>query len=212
LNSAYEVNSAEERNIKAFNKMATPILEALDKFTIFNSQKYKKFNLLNFFYLCSHLHSLQYTIKDVDAFIEWFAETERERLMSSEHIHTNSKGYTKYYEELTGDESISIKVRLQEMMKGVISSTLEKDLIIVNIDKDRIATTEQRHELWKNQNGKCAITDVVIPVTEIVDGSKWQADHIIPYSEGGKTTVENMRLISYDAHKEVTRNFLKKTA
>ena len=37
-----------------------------------------------------------------------------------------------------------------------------------------------------------------------MDASKWQADHIIEWSQGGKTTVENGQLMSIIDHQAKT--------
>ena len=61
--------------------------------------------------------------------------------------------------------------------------------------------------MWVIQNGKCTETGKNIPVQEINDASKWAADHYpILHSKNGPTTVDNGRLIDYEAHKAVTSN------
>ena len=50
--------------------------------------------------------------------------------------------------------------------------------------------------MWKEQDGICPETKQVIPYNEILDSKKWHADHIDLYSNGGETTLENMRLVS----------------
>lgn len=42
-------------------------------------------------------------------------------------------------------------------------------------------------------------------------GSWWQADHIIPFSHGGPTTLENLRTLCVPCHKDVTRKMREKT-
>ena len=49
--------------------------------------------------------------------------------------------------------------------------------------------------MWKKQGGKSPATGKEIPLTEIYDHTKWQADHIIPWDQGGETTIENGQLI-----------------
>ena len=49
--------------------------------------------------------------------------------------------------------------------------------------------------LWKKQDGKSPTSGKEIPLTEIYDHTKWQADHIIPWDQGGETTIDNGQLI-----------------
>ena len=83
------------------------------------------------------------------------------------------------------------KIFLNELNKYV-----EKSKNIVLQDESRLATPYQKLEMWKEQDGVCPETKQVIPYNEILDSKKWHADHIDLYSNGGKTTLENMRLVS----------------
>ena len=49
--------------------------------------------------------------------------------------------------------------------------------------------------MWKKQDGKSTITGKEIPLTEIYDHTKWQADHIKSWDQGGLTTIDNGQLI-----------------
>ena len=55
-------------------------------------------------------------------------------------------------------------------------------------------TETQKEQLYKEQNGICRRTGK--PLTDI----KWAADHIIPYSYGAPTIVENGQLISSEVN------------
>ena len=55
----------------------------------------------------------------------------------------------------------------------------------------RAFTVEQRRAAYERQGGKCAITGDPFPIEEM------EADHIKPWSEGGKTDDENCHQIRY---------------
>ena len=85
----------------------------------------------------------------------------------------------------------------QDAIKKVIEHVaIEKGYLIQQGDpKDRFFTNIQKFELWKKQDGKSTITGKEIPLTEIYDHTKWQADHIIPWDKQGQTTIANGQLI-----------------
>ena len=47
-----------------------------------------------------------------------------------------------------------------------------------------------------------SLTNKVIPQAEINDITKWEADHIIAYSKGGKTNTENCQLVCKIANRQ----------
>ena len=50
--------------------------------------------------------------------------------------------------------------------------------------------------MGKQKSGKCALTGIKIPQSDIFNGQKYQIDHKIPHAagveEGGTTTFENV--------------------
>jgi hypothetical protein len=57
-------------------------------------------------------------------------------------------------------------------------------------------------KVWEKQKGICVLTNKVIPQSEINDITKWEADHKIAYSKGGKTDAENCQLVCKIANKQ----------
>ena len=103
-------------------------------------------------------------------------------------------------------------------LTGIDPYNDEADILIKTIDY----TPKQKFELWLKQAKKeqvllddgvttterlvsrCTKTDREIPLSEYMDSTKWQADHIIEVADGGETTIENGQLIAVDAHSEKT--------
>jgi CRISPR/Cas system Type II protein with McrA/HNH and RuvC-like nuclease domain len=54
--------------------------------------------------------------------------------------------------------------------------------------------------MWKKQGGKCPLTGKNIPQEQIQNHDLWHADHIVPYSKGGQTTLENGQLVCKKAN------------
>lgn len=92
---------------------------------------------------------------------------------------------------------------MQFNLRTFMEELIKRPDLLITIDTQRFFTPEQKYELWKKQNGKSTKTGYDIPLSEILDSTKWQADHVVPHSKGGKTTIENGELI------EATINNLK---
>lgn len=210
LDRAYASNSAAENNIVPFAKLAESVLKGISNSTgRFSRAKMKKYNLHNFFFLLTYLDNNNYDVKDWDKFVLWFVQSEISRCNSQEIAYTNSKGYVKVYEELTTDESNTIFARLKMLRHDFLESTLEDDGVVISKDKNRIATPKQRYQLWETQGGICPLSKKRIPLDEILDANKWQADHILEHSRGGKTEIENMQLVCIESHRQKTGDFLR---
>jgi len=76
--------------------------------------------------------------------------------------------------------------------KGIYEYVLRKEEKFLNL---RAFTDQQKREMYERQNGLCNIRKKPYPIEEM------EADHITPWSEGGKTIVENGQMI----HKEENR-------
>ncbi|MBC6428016.1 MAG: DUF262 domain-containing protein [Cellvibrionales bacterium] len=59
----------------------------------------------------------------------------------------------------------------------------------------RTFTDAMRTQVYEAQNGICAITKKKLPI------EKMEADHIIPWSKGGKTEIANCQMVSIEANR-----------
>ncbi|MFW5928268.1 MAG: HNH endonuclease family protein, partial [Thermoplasmatota archaeon] len=69
---------------------------------------------------------------------------------------------------------------------------------IESTDEKRLFSKAQRIEIYRRDDGKCqmCLEDENIPDEEAkIPWDKFDADHVVKHSEGGKTTVENGRLL-----------------
>ena len=77
--------------------------------------------------------------------------------------------------------------------------------VLIQKDSKRAFPVSFRFPLWEQQGGKCALTGIEIPQSDIFDGQKYVIDHKIPHAagveEGGTTTFENAQLVCYDENK-----------
>ena len=77
--------------------------------------------------------------------------------------------------------------------------------VLIQKDSKRAFPVSFRFPLWEQQSGKCALTGIEIPQSDIFNGQKYVIDHKIPHAagveEGGTTTFENAQLVCYDENK-----------
>ncbi len=98
---------------------------------------------------------------------------------------------------LNPDElEIEIKKLMQDdevqKKKGIYEYVLRRDEKFLKL---RTFTDQQKREMYEKQDGLCNIRKKPYPIEEM------EADHITPWSEGGRTIVENGQMI----HKEENR-------
>ena len=116
--------------------------------------------------------------------------------------------------DYTGLLSKSFSPELNEFRRSVILNLIEKQLVAEGVivqqedPSNRFFTVKQKIQLWKNQDGICPVTEKEIPLEEIFDHTKWQADHKDPFDNGGRTTKENGQLICAIANNEKSNKII----
>lgn len=89
--------------------------------------------------------------------------------------------------------------------KGLIKKIDEilETVMKKSLDKKRCYTLEEKRQKWEEQNKKCAICE------KFQFLQNCQGDHIQEYSNGGKTTYENLQVLCIPCHEKKTSNFMK---
>jgi len=90
----------------------------------------------------------------------------------------------------------------RDIMRGFLEKQLVEEKILIQLEDpdNRFFTYNQKFELWKKQDGICPLTNKKISIEEILDHSKWHADHIKPYIKSGQTIIENGQLVCAEAN------------
>lgn len=203
LNSIFENKIPDSKTFKSFlNKM-----EVMSKFFKINDLKIledfqnslanSKSFILNLFLLIKNLEENKITISSnkYKDFIKWFIETEYIRDNNTFEMWENKESYYKDWKRYTS--SRYLKLREKYILKDFEEAKEEMiDNKIIYIEGRRMFTKQEKFQMYQNQNGIDPTTGKKIPLEDITDHSKYQADHIIPYSKGGLTTIENGQLIS----------------
>lgn len=195
-NKAYEDDSTVSQQTKRSEKI---ILSFNDFIKRNKDSKLKdKSTLFNLFMLFVHIYENDYAIRDEKSFYNWFFEKENKRIGNDKPIMTTKTGESRSYNSCNQTmSSPELTARFEKIIED-FNETID-DIVFLK-DANRLYTKQERYTLWKNQNGVCPETGKTIPESEINDDTKWHADHIIPYSKGGKTTIENGRLICKTAN------------
>ena len=80
----------------------------------------------------------------------------------------------------------------RDFLTGDMLSTIP-DLIL--LDDQREFTYDQRAVIYRKTNGECVNPKNNPDCSGHCDWNNWHADHIVPHSRGGRTTVENGQLL-----------------
>jgi hypothetical protein len=159
----------------------------------YNGEKINASTFINLFIALCNINEDGNKVDNDEKFFNWFMETESKRLGSKSILHTNEKGDYTYSMLCGATGKVDLRCR---------SEAIQKDLnkcpyVTLQVEKDpnRIFSKTQRYEAWEKQGGKTPAGDI-IPESEIYDTEKWHADHVVAFSRGGSTTVDNCVLIS----------------
>ena len=128
-------------------------------------------------------------------FYDWFMKSENKRIGDTKSTMTTPSGETRTYASCNNTMSEhELSFRYNQIIKDLLN-VIGKVNWIASKDNRRTFNQTERYMLWEKQGGKCTITGKLIPESEINDNSKCEVDHIVPFSKGGKTIIDNGQLI-----------------
>ena len=145
---------------------------------------YKKGFFTNLYMFVSWLDSNKYKITDPVKFMLKYEQDEFKRRTikpagAAKSVYNNAtKEYTWKF----------VVERLDYILSDFSDSTLS-EYGIIQLDSKRTFSPSEKRVRFNKVSGKCECCDVSISSPEMSE-----ADHIIPYSQGGTTTIDNLQI------------------
>lgn len=187
LNRMYSENTTFDVESKVAKKVRR-VLDYLCRAFPEKTPELERYNAITLYCLASILIE-RYVHHDTEhQLAEWFIKFETARrendLMNDDKRDPSLIEYKRLTSYSTDGED-SIRGRVEYVEKLFFSTYPAIELK----DKNRTFSHEQRLAIYRRGNGACQIK--LKCGGDRVSWGDWQADHIIPYAKGGKTTVEN---------------------
>ena len=153
-----------------------------------------KVNLLSLYTVASELLS-QYALSDRHReFGEWLIGFEHRRRSDDEHSEDERDENWVSYQLAVANQTANLtsqQVRQRFLKEDLIASIPDIQLL----DDQRLFNTEQRNAIYRLGEGRCA-NPGENPKCEVdCSWDSFHADHVLPYSKGGRTTVANGQLL-----------------
>jgi len=148
----------------------------------------ERFNAISMYGLVSHLLENYVVQERHQQVAHWFVDFETERhaqdLLPEDQADPEWVGYHERISHST-DAFDSISSRHEFLLRRLFEAVPDIELK----DALRAFTHEQRMAVWRRDGGVCQVKLKCDGVK--CDWENWDADHIVPWSRGGKTTVAN---------------------
>lgn len=150
----------------------------------------ERFNVISLYCVVSELHK-QYVFKEVLPLIRnWFLAFESDRRQQAQKQEDEIDAeWASYKEKISHstDSSDSVKWRMEFMLRHL----LERYPSIQLKDNQRSFTNMQRITVFRRDKGHCQLKIKCDGIKLIWDD--WHCDHVVAWTAGGKTTVENAK-------------------
>jgi len=164
------------------------VLNFLDNAFPEKTPELRKQNVVSLYLLVSELME-KYAISGKEAiFREWFINFEQERREEqSKPEDERDPDWVRYQEKTM--QAVDSKDSIEFRHKMLMTSFLLYCPELEPLDPQRAFTEEQRVTIFRKYNGVCESCGKEIKWDE------FHADHIVPFTKGGKTTVANGQLL-----------------
>jgi len=164
------------------------VLNFLDNAFPEKTPELRKQNLVSLYLLVSELIEKYAMSGKEDSVRDWFIHFEKERQEEQgKPEDERDPDWVRYQEKILQavDSKDSIEFRHKTLMNSFLSYCPELELL----DPQRAFTAEQRLAIFRKYDGICQKCE------KQIKWDQFHADHLVPFSKGGKTTVANGQLL-----------------
>ncbi len=158
------------------------------------SPELTKTNIISLYTIASESLT-KYAIRNrARGFGKWFVDFERRRReqMNKPEDQMDQVMFDYQSAVLQGSRSVGSQ---QERRRVLLQDMLVNMPDLKLLDDQRLFTYEQRVAIFRKSNGKCINPSDNPDCSRECTWNNFHADHIVPYSAGGKTVVENGQLL-----------------
>lgn len=180
---SYNTNSSEARKIRR-------VLNFLARAFPQKSPELSKVNVISLYTVASELIARFAISNRASEFGEWFVGFEKNRHSADPQEDSELYDYTMAVLQRTGSVAAQ-KTRREFLLKDLLKTMPDLKLL----DDQRLFTHEQRLVIFSRSNGRCVNPNDNPDCVVVCTWDNWHADHVIPHSAGGPTTVENGQLL-----------------
>ena len=166
-------------------------LDALARCFPEKTPELERYNVISLYCVVSELMQ-QFVFPDIEPKLhDWFIDLETRRRaqekLDEEHADSEWVSYKEKISHST-DSGDSIRFRLDFMLRNLLTAFPD----LARKDNQRDFTSQQKLAVFRRDNGLCQVHLKCDGVK--ITWDEWHCDHRIPWSKGGKTSVENAQV------------------
>lgn len=150
------------------------------------SPKLKKYAVLTLTSACAELLDEYDLASHPREFAGVYLEFEARRIKNSQIAEEKRDQELSNYTEAARNDSVEAMALRERILKRALLGALPK---LHLIDPDRSFSEDQRFVIFLRDKGVCQLCH------QAVEEDNWHADHVVPHSRGGPTSIENGQLL-----------------
>lgn len=158
------------------------------------SPELTKVNVLSLYTVASGSLTKYSLSKRAREFGEWFVEFEKRRRLDEKKPEDGRSERMVSYQIAVLQQTASLASQ-QERQRILTEDMVATIPNLTLLDDERQFTYEQRAAIFRKFGGKCVNSDDNLDCEMVCRWDSFHADHIVPHSSGGKTTVGNGQLL-----------------